>query len=257
MVMTATKWIAGYFSPTGTTYKIARAIAEGSGCAFTELDLSSPNCNAELSDNTVLLAAVPVYGGRVPAAALERLSRLHGKGQNAIAVVVYGNREFDDALLELKDTLETNGFQVIAAGAFVAEHSIVRSIAVGRPDVSDLEIAYRFGADIMRKLDKHERIAPVSVPGNRPYVAVKPSVFHPQADENCIHCGICAEKCTVGAIPMENPDRTMDTVCFNCMRCVQVCPVQSRKLPASFLAGVTKMLEEKAVGHKLPQLFGI
>ena len=248
------QWLNAYFSPTGTTYSIAKAIAEGTGCPVAEMDLSNPNCGAELSENTVLLASAPVYGGRIPAVALERLSRLPGKGQKAVAVVVYGNREFDDALLELKNALTSNGFQVVAGAAFIAEHSIVRSIAAGRPDEKDRVIARKFGADIMEKLDT---LTGINVPGNDPYVAVKPSPFHPKASENCVQCGLCAEKCPVGAIPMEDPSQTLDNVCINCMRCVQVCPVKARALPAPFLAGATKMLEEKAAGYKLPQLFGV
>lgn len=195
------------------------------------MDLSDPNCSAELSENTVLLASAPVYGGRIPAVALERISRLKGTGQKAVAVVVYGNREFDDALLELKNALTSNGFQVVAGAAFIAEHSIVRSIAAGRPDEKDRAIARKFGADIIEKLDA---LKDVTVPGNDPYVAVNPSPFHPKANETCAQCGLCAEKCPVGAIPMEDPSQTLDNICINCMRCVQVCPVQARALPALF-----------------------
>lgn len=252
--MKEVQWLNAYFSPTGTTYSIAKTIAEGTGCPVAEMDLSDPNCSAELSENTVLLASAPVYGGRIPAVALERISRLKGTGQKAVAVVVYGNREFDDALLELKNALTSNGFQVVAGAAFIAEHSIVRSIAAGRPDEKDRAIARKFGADIIEKLDA---LKDVTVPGNDPYVAVKPSPFHPKANETCAQCGLCAEKCPVGAILMEDPSQTLDNICINCMRCVQVCPVQARALPALFLAGATKMLEEKAAGYKLPQLFGV
>ena len=246
--------INAYFSPTGTTYQVAASIAEGFSCPVTEMDLSQSDCTAQVSDNTVLLAAAPVYGGRIPAVALERLSRLQGKGQKAVAVVVYGNREFDDALLELKNALTSNGFRVVAAAAFIAEHSIVRSIAAGRPDEKDRAIARKFGADVAEKL---ETLTAVEVPGNDPYVELKSSAFHPKANEACISCGLCAEQCPVGAIPLENPSETLDNVCINCMRCIKVCPVQARALPEAFLAGATKMLNEKAAGYKLPQLFGI
>ena len=242
------------FSPTGTTYQVAASIAEGFSCPVTEMDLSRSDCNAQLSDNTVLLVAAPVYGGRIPAVALERLGRLQGHGQKAVAVVVYGNREFDDALLELKKALAGNGFQVVAAAAFIAEHSIVRSIAAGRPDEQDRAIARKFGADVAAKL---ETLTAVEVPGNDPYVPVKPSAFHPKASDECVQCGQCAEQCPVDAIPMENPNETLENVCINCMRCVKICPVQARALPEPFLAGATKMLNEKAAGYKLPQLFGI
>ena len=102
---------------------------------------------------------------------------------------------------------------------------------------------------------KMENPTPVNVPGNDPYVELKPSAFHPAADENCVKCGVCAEKCPVGAIPLDNPCETLGDVCINCMRCVQVCPVRSRALPAPFVAGATQMLSEKAAGYKKPVVF--
>ena len=107
-------------------------------------------------------------------------------------------------------------------------------------------------ADVMAKL---ENPAPVNVPGNDPYVELKPSAFHPAADETCVKCGVCAEQCPVGAIPLEAPSETLGDVCINCMRCVQVCPVSSRALPEPFVAGAAQMLSEKAAGYKKPEVF--
>ena len=168
--------INAYFSPTGTTCRVARAIAGGVGCPVTEMDLPAADCACQVQDNTVLLAAAPGYGGPIPAGALERLGRLQGQGRKAVAVVVYGNREFDDALLETRDALEANGFRVIAGAAFIAEHSMHRSIAAGRPDAQDGAICRRFAADVMAKADD---AAPFQVPGNTPYKERKPSAFHP------------------------------------------------------------------------------
>ena len=98
-----------------------------------------------------------------------------------MAVVVYGNREYDDALLETKNALRANGFQVIAAAAFIAEHSIVRTIAAGRPDAEDEALCRQFAAEVEKKLSSS---ATVTVPGNDPYVELKPSRFHPAADEH-------------------------------------------------------------------------
>ena len=250
--MNIEKWIIAHFSPTGGTRKVANAIAAGFGTPTVEMDLTKADATATLGENDVLMAVLPVYAGRVPQISLARLAALKGNGQKAVAVVVYGNREFDDALLETKNALEANGFQVIAAAAFIAEHSIVRSIAAGRPDAGDEKIARQFAADVMAKL---ENPAPVNVPGNDPYVELKPSAFHPAADENCVQCGVCAEQCPVGAIPMENPNETLNDICINCMRCVQVCPVSSRALPAPFVDGATQMLSEKAAGYKKPVVF--
>ena len=250
--MNIEKWIIAHFSPTGGTKKVADAIAAGFNIPVLEMDLTRADSTVTLDEKDALMAVLPVYAGRVPQISLERLSALKGNGQKAVAVVVYGNREYDDALLETKNALEANGFQVISAAAFIAEHSIVRSIAAGRPDAEDEKLARQFAADVMAKL---EDPTPVNVPGSHPYRELKPSSFHPAADETCVKCGICAEQCPVGAIPLDNPSKTLGDVCINCMRCVQVCPMSSRTLPAPFIASASQMLNEKAAGYKKPVVF--
>ena len=141
--MNIEKWIIAHFSPTGGTRKVADAIAAGFSVPVVEMDLTKADSAVTLGENDALMAVLPVFAGRVPQISLERLSALKGSGQKAVAVVVYGNREYDDALLETKDALEANGFRVIAAAAFIAEHSIVRSIAAGRPDAGDEALCKR------------------------------------------------------------------------------------------------------------------
>ena len=250
--MNIEKWIIAHFSPTGGTKRVADAIAAGFAVPIAEMDLTKADSAVTLGEHDGLMAVLPVFAGRVPQIALERLSALKGNGQKAVAVVVYGNREFDDALLETKDALEANGFRVIAAAAFIAEHSMARSIAAGRPDAEDEAICRRFAADVMAKADD---AAPVQVPGNTPYKELKPSPFHPVASENCVKCGVCAQQCPVGAIPLDDPSQTNNDLCINCMRCVQVCPVSSRALPDAFLNMITQMLNQNAAGYKKPVIF--
>ena len=216
------------------------------------MDLTREASSATLGENDALMAVLPVCAGRVPQISLERLSALKGNGQKAVAVVVYGNREYEDALLETKDALEANGFFVVAAAAFIAEHSIVRSIANRRPDAEDEALCRQFAADVMAKADD---AVTVQVPGNTPYKELKPSAFHPAANENCIKCGVCAELCPVGAIPLDDPSQTNNDVCINCMRCVETCPQHCRALPDAFLTMVTQMLNENAAGYKEPVVF--
>ena len=246
------KWVIAHFSPTGGTKKVADAIAAGFCAPVVEMDLTTADSAVTLGENDALMAVLPVFAGRVPQISLERLSALKGNGQKAVAVVVYGNREFDDALLETKNALEAGGFQVIAAAAFIAEHSIVRSIATGRPDGSDEALCRQFAADVMAKADD---AATVQVPGNIPYKELKPSAFHPAASANCVKCGVCAQQCPVDAIPLDDPGQTNNDLCINCMRCVQVCPQQCRALPDAFLTMITQMLNQNASGYKRPVIF--
>ena len=140
---------------------------------------------------------------------------------------------------------------MVAAAAFIAEHSIVRSIAAGRPDAQDEALCRQFAADVMAKADD---AVIVQVPGNSPYKELNPSAFHPAADETCVKCGVCAQQCPVGAIPLDDPSQTNNDLCINCMRCVQVCSRQCRALPEQFVAAATGMLNEKAAGYKKPTI---
>ena len=250
--MNIEKWIIAHFSPTGGTKKVADAIAAGFNTPVVEMDLTRADAVVPLGEKDALMAVLPVYGGRVPQISLERLSVLKGSGQKAVAVVVYGNREYDDALLETRNALEAGGFQVVAAAAFIAEHSIVRSIAAGRPDAEDQVLCRQFAADVMAKAGN---AASVEVPGNQPYKELKPAACHPAAAETCVKCGVCAGQCPLGAIPMPDPSQTNPDLCINCMRCMEVCPQQCRTLPEPFLAKITQMLNENASGYKKPAVF--
>ena len=250
--MNIEKWIVAHFSPTGGTKHVADAIAAGFGTPVVEMDLTEAGCDVSLGEKDGLMTVLPVYAGRVPQIALERLASLKGNGQKAVAVVVYGNREYDDALLETKHALEEKGFHVVAAAAFIAEHSIVRTIAAGRPDTEDETLCRQFAADVIAKADDAPSIG---VPGNTPYKELKPSAFHPAADETCVKCGTCAKQCPMGAIPLDDPSQTNNALCINCMRCVETCPHQCRALPDSFLAMITQMLNQNAAGYKKPAIF--
>ena len=168
-----------YFSPTKTTQKILERIAQGTEVDTVEhLDLTPPEAKTldldEMQDELVLLG-VPVYGGRVPLEAVPKLQRLKANKIPAVIIVMYGNRKFEDALLELKDLAQESGFIPVAGGAFIGEHSFANDttpIANGRPDTEDLIKAKKFGLQIRRKMkdiDSIDRVSRLSVPGNSPY----------------------------------------------------------------------------------------
>lgn len=46
---------------------------------------------------------MPVYAGRVPALAVERLKGIKTSGVKCVIVAVYGNRAYEDALVEMQD----------------------------------------------------------------------------------------------------------------------------------------------------------
>lgn len=128
------------FSPTGGTKKAADMLANGLADEPQCIDLTDSKAafsSVALEENDVAVIAVPSYGGRVPQAATERLSAIRGDGAKAVLLCVYGNRAYEDTLVELEDTAKQAGFRVIAAIAAIAEHSIARQFATGRPDAQD------------------------------------------------------------------------------------------------------------------------
>ena len=128
-----------YFSAKGTTRLCADCIAEGLNLEKRDYDwltASEPEKTA-IPTEDALLFSMPVYGGFIPGLCAERVRSLEGDHTPAIIAAVYGNRHYDDALLQMKELLEKRGFVVIAAGAFLAEHSIFPAVAAGRPDEKD------------------------------------------------------------------------------------------------------------------------
>ena len=202
----------------------------------------------------ISVIAVPSYGGRVPETAVKRLSPIKGNQAKAILVCVYGNRAYEDTLAELEDTAKAAGFRITAAVAAVAEHSIARQFAAGRPDSQDQAQLTEFAGNIRKKLSSGDTAEP-AIPGNRPYKKAEGAGMVPKPDRNCVKCGICAEKCPVQAIDKTNPKKTDSKACISCMRCISVCPHSARKINGVMPAGVNAMLKKVCSERKECELY--
>ena len=60
---------------------------------------------SHIAQDGTAIVGVPVYAGRVPELCLERLAGFSVDAVAAVLVVLYGNREYEDALAELRDVL--------------------------------------------------------------------------------------------------------------------------------------------------------
>lgn len=221
-----------YFSATYTTHRIVSHLAKRLSEEVIECDITNdtPTKEIVIPKVEVLVVGIPVYAGRVPEMAVDRIRRFKGEGTPAIAVAVYGNRDYDDALLELSDLLSDNGFQVISAGAFIAQHSIFPKVGAHRPDAEDYHQINVFADESNKILNKHlEKLLPIHIPGNRPYKIPGSIPIFPSGTKSCKECGKCVQLCPVGAISKEHPKDVDETKCIKCGRCIVVCPTQSRK----------------------------
>ena len=241
------------FSPTGGTKRSADLLS-AAWKEKAEIDLMKRRddfTKYAFTAEDICLVAVPSFGGRVPAVATERLQMMQGGGAKAILVVVYGNRAYEDTFVDLEDTLKAIGFQPVGGAAVVAEHSIFREFAAGRPDAEDETQLKEWSEKLKAKAEQGGEVA---FPGNRPYKKYGAIPMTPKA-KTCQMCGKCVSICPVGAIPADKPNETDAEKCITCMACVATCPMQARSVNPVALAGAKAMLKKALSGRKENELF--
>ena len=238
-----------YFSATGTTEKIvtciAKTAAELMDAEYKTFSFSLPEARKHLlsfSGNDLVIFGIPVYAGRIPNLLLPYIKEnVTGNGAAAVPVVLFGNRNYDDALIELRNIMQENGFHNVAAGAFVGEHSFSVTLGVGRPDEDDMALAVSLAEKTAAKIRgmKWPPAEAVAVRGNdplRPYYTPRDRhgnpinilKVKPKTDlSKCIKCGLCAAICTMGAIDTDDLS-AVPGVCTKCCACVKRCPVQAK-----------------------------
>lgn len=231
------------FSPTGGTRKVGETFAHALAEEVKYMDLLDRTVQQLEAECETIVAAVPVFAGRIPSVVREKLKTLKGEGRKAVALVVYGVRAYDDALLELVELLEVCGFAVAAAGAFNAQHSMVPAVGAGRPDEKDIAEIKDFASKVAAKLETGVEVEVLKVPGNHPYKEEMTVANTPVSNEGCVACGACANICPTEAIAlMDGKVETQLAKCIDCLACIAVCPVKARTLAPAHQAGINERL---------------
>lgn len=248
------------FSPTGGTQRVVNEITTEWGNPINKIDLTNAMTDytsITIENDDIALIAVPSYGGRVPTIVAERISKIHGNQARCVIVCVYGNRAFEDTLIELQDVVEESGFKVIAAVSAVAEHSIMHQYAAGRPDQQDKDELHNISKKIREKMCNHDTAyTPVShIPGNRPYKKFGGVGLVPKANKQCTDCGLCAEICPAQAISREKIKTADSSKCISCMRCVTQCPESARKVNSVMVSIASKAIEKACSERKNNELY--
>lgn len=248
------------FSPTGGTQKVADIITSQWGDSISKIELTDTKIDytaLSLEKDDVAVIAVPSFAGRVPAPAVQRISQIQGNQARCVIVCVYGNRAYEDTLVELKDIVQESNFNVIAAISAVAEHSIMHQYATGRPDQQDGKELHSFARKILEKISDNNTIgeAPLQVPGNHPYKKAGGAGLVPKADKKCISCGLCAENCPAQAISKDNIKTADSKKCISCMRCVSQCPQSARTVNGTMVSIAALAIKKACSERKSNELF--
>lgn len=271
--------IALYFSPTRTTKRVVCAIAAETarvlGVTYSEIDITTPAQREKaisFTENDLVIFGAPVYIGRMPNLISPFFKTINGNGALGIPVAVYGNRAYDDGLIELRDIMAEDRFRLIAAAAFVGEHTFSYILGGGRPDTKDLEIAKKFAekiADKVRSIDNFtEEPCTIEVPGTPyPYSGFykatdtdKKSVdirkVLPKTDvTKCTQCGECARICSMGAIDTTDYQKITGK-CIKCGACIKRCPQGAKYFDDPQYLSHLKLLEDKFSGKRCePEIF--
>ena len=266
--MDVTSLTLAYFSPTRTTQQVVEGIAAGiQAKSVTRIDLTPPAAEEHgvrtIVDDLLIIGA-PVYGGRIPVPAVSRLQKLKATNTPAVIVVFYGNRAYEDALLELRDLTVARGFKPVAGGAFIGEHSFhteATPIAPERPDAQDLKTAWAFGARIRAALEEYGEprdIPPLQVPGTSPYKerghsleGISPITM----EDHCTLCGVCVEVCPTAAITMTPRVMTKPETCIRCCACVKHCPTHARIMTHPRIKKIADWLSTDYRKRREPELY--
>ena len=254
------------FSPTGGTKKVADLFANAFAEEYKEIDLTDASKDFSeyaFGNEDICIVSVPSFGGRVPAKAAEQMGNLSGNKAKTILIAVYGNREYEDTLVEMQDVMQAAGFVPVAAVAALAEHSNVRTFAAGRPDKNDAKVLAEFAQKVRAKLEEscaadisgNEQSGEFIIPGDRPYKQVGVFPSKPKLTEACVKCGICVKACPVQAIPEDLSTSMDEEKCISCMRCEAVCPAKARRVAQPVIDFLNEKLSAGAKGYKENQLF--
>lgn len=253
------------FSPTRTTRRVMEAVAGGINAderIFVDVtrEAVAPECCSCSGDDLVIIGA-PVYSGRLPLMAVDRFAEFRAAGTPAVLVVLYGNRAYEDALVELSDLAVEAGFIPVAAAAFIGEHSFsteATPIAVGRPDLADIDKAHLLGLDIAKKFvdGTVNECSTIKVPGNRPYKErMERPLAAPDSNSECELCGACERVCPAGAVRVGEGVVTDAAKCILCCACVKICDFYARKMKVPRVLEISKYLADNCRERKEPEIF--
>ncbi len=241
-----------YFSATNNSKKVVNEFSNRFNI-IKEYNLADKlSIDIKFKEEDITVFGVPSFGGRVPNIALDRLKDIDGNNSLAVLIVTYGNRDYEDTLIELFDFLKERHFRIIALISFVCRHSIINEFARFRPNTKDLNELDYFSQKVIAKI-RNNNFSEPSVPGKRPYKELKVAKLEILVNDNCNKCNYCETICLTNAIiSYKNIDKNK---CISCMRCVNACPNNARYVETKVKENLKNKIKDDCLIEKENELF--
>lgn len=245
--MKVNKVWAAYFTANGSTElvttRIAANLASRFDCDYKVYEFGKVNARRKplkFDKGDMVVLGVPTYAGRVPNVLLDYLKKMVGTGCIGLPVVTFGNRAYDDSLIELRDIMESAGIRCVAGCAMAAEHAFSTTLGAGRPDEDDMMELWPFISSVVEKVESADEFEMIEVPGEpapyRPYYVAKDADGNPldflkakpvTDPKKCRKCRKCVPKCPVDAIDYNEPSMITGK-CIKCGACIKFCKRQAK-----------------------------
>lgn len=263
-----------YFSASGNTRRITKLIADNIASEIGEegkpvsIDFTPKAAREEdkpFQEGDIVVVGFPTYAGRLPnKIAPDIKEHVLGNGARAVAVVTFGNRNFDNSLAELTEILTGNGFNVVSGAAFACRHAFTDDVGTGRPSDDDINDAVLFAKKSAEKIRSNDMTKP-EIPGDpngKYYTPLnengEPAKFlkaFPKVDtDKCTDCGTCAKVCPMDSISHDDVT-VMTGICIKCQACVRDCPEGARYFDDEAFLSHVRMLKKNFTEPKKNKLF--
>lgn len=252
-----------YFSPNGSCRRVAHAIARGIDITpVFEYDRTLPvgrRMGKRFLGRDLVVVVMPCYGKRLPRVIDGIMAGITASKTPAVFVIAYGNEDYGDSLLELKNTMTRRGFIGIATAAISSAHSLSAKVGAQRPDAADTALLETFGRSVREKLLKlglPEFGTNFVTPGVFPYR--KPPLnlqMPPTSTASCHTCLTCVAICPMGAVDSHKPENVEKAKCISCSCCVRSCPHGCRIMQNEIIHNYTQHIEQHYMERRESEFF--
>ncbi len=228
-----------YFSGTGNSQRAARQIAEVCGDTLFPINKSLRSGKTEaLHSDTPFVFVAPTYSWRLPRVVERWIEKTTFTGSHDVYFILTCGDECGNAAPYAESLCKRKGFTFHGlAGVVMPENYLAlfptpdtaeaeRILSASVPRVQALAECVRDGKPLpAERASLTDRLK--SGPVNPLFYATMVSDKGFTVGDSCIGCGLCAGRCPLGNITMENKRPRWNGSCTHCMACICGCPAEA------------------------------